>query len=226
MKTSKNGIDLITGFEGCRINAYKALATEKYYTIGYGHYGADVKASMVISKDKAKQLLANDLTKFEAKVNKYQKYHWNQNEFDALVSFSYNVGSIDQLTAYGTRSRAEIAAKMMQYNKSGGKVIKGLTTRRTAERNLFIKPCGILPGCYKLTELLKVRKGAGMKYAAKKKEELTEAGQRICLDDGRLPIGCKVTVTKVVEVDDEYWGKIPSGYIAIKRDGRVFAEMV
>lgn len=66
------------------------------------------------------------------------KYKWNQNEIDALVSFAYNIGSIDALTANGTRSRATIAAKMLQYNKAGGKVLNGLTRRRKAERELFL----------------------------------------------------------------------------------------
>ena len=72
-------------------------------------------------------------------VLKYDKqYDFNQNEIDALVSFAYNIGSIKQLTANGTRSRATIAAKMLQYNKAGGKVYNGLTRRRKAERTLFL----------------------------------------------------------------------------------------
>lgn len=77
--------------------------------------------------------------KYLPKIMKYNsKYKWNQNEIDALVSFAYNIGSIDALTANGTRSRATIAAKMLQYNKAGGKVLNGLTRRRKAERELFL----------------------------------------------------------------------------------------
>ena len=77
--------------------------------------------------------------KYLPKVMKYNnKYKWNQNEIDALVSFAYNIGNIDMLTANGTRSRATIAAKMLQYNKAGGKVLNGLTRRRKAERKLFL----------------------------------------------------------------------------------------
>jgi len=138
MKTSQTGINLIKSYEGCRLTAYKAAATEKYYTIGYGHYGSDVSKGMKITQAQADAYLVSDLAKFEAKVNKYQsKYNFNQNQFDALVSFAYNVGSIDGLTANGTRKIAQISAKFSAYNKSGGKVLAGLKKRRAAEKKLF-----------------------------------------------------------------------------------------
>ena len=76
---------------------------------------------------------------------KYDKiYKWNQNEIDALVSFAYNIGSIGGLTANGTRSRSAIAVKMMEYNKAGGRVYRGLTRRRTAEKKLFTTPLKVV----------------------------------------------------------------------------------
>lgn len=141
MTTSKQGIELIKAFEGFRSKAYKVVSTEKYYTIGYGHYGADVKRGQTITDDQGEQLLVNDIKKFEAKVNEYNnRYNFNQHEFDALVSFAYNIGSIDQLTDNSKRSRADIRAHWLEYNKSGGKVLKGLTTRRTKELELFNTP--------------------------------------------------------------------------------------
>lgn len=140
MKISQEGIDLIKSHEGCRLVAYKAVPTEKYYTIGYGHYGPDVAANAKISQAQAEVYLRIDLEKFEKKVEKYNaKYMWNQNEFDALVSFAYNIGSIDQLTANGTRSRDVIAKKMLEYVKSGKKILPGLVKRRKAEQALFLK---------------------------------------------------------------------------------------
>lgn len=140
MKISAEGLALIKSFEGCKLTAYKAVSTEKYYTIGYGHYGADVKKGMKITQAQADAYLVSDLAKFEAKVEKYNsKYHFNENQFSALVSFAYNVGSIDQLTANGTRTIAQISAKFTAYNKSGGKVLAGLTKRRNAEKALFDK---------------------------------------------------------------------------------------
>ena len=60
MKTSENGISLIKSFEGLRLKAYKAVSTEEYYTIGYGHYGADVAKDMVITEEQAEMLRSGD----------------------------------------------------------------------------------------------------------------------------------------------------------------------
>lgn len=136
MKTSENGINLIKKFEGCRLKAYKCAAG--VWTIGYGH-AAGVKSTNVITKEQAEQYLTEDLERFEKNVERYRyRYDWNQNEFDAMVSFAFNVGSIDQLTADGTRSKELIVEKMISYNKVKGKVVDGLTERRKAERELFL----------------------------------------------------------------------------------------
>lgn len=142
MEISKVGIDLIKGFEGLRLTAYKCLSSEKYYTIGYGHYGVS-DPNLVITEEYAEQLLKTDLLKFEKHVNKVNdrySYNFNQNEFDALVSFAYNIGNINQLTANGTRDKSIIADKMLLYNKSGGVKIDGLARRRRLERELFLTP--------------------------------------------------------------------------------------
>lgn len=138
---SANGLNLIKSFEGCKLTAYKCVPTEKYYTIGYGHYGSDVKAGMTITLKRAEELLLQDCQKFVNHVNSYMdKYNFNQNQFDALVSFAYNIGSIKQLTANGTRTTAQISTKITAYNKSGGKVLKGLVKRRAKEKELFDTP--------------------------------------------------------------------------------------
>lgn len=137
MKVSNECILLIKQFEGCRLTAYKCPAG--VWTIGYGHT-AGVTEGMKISQAQAELFLLDDLQKYANRVSKYDsKYRWTQNEFDALVSFCYNVGSIDQLTANGTRSRQVIAEKMLLYNKGGGKVLAGLVRRRNAERDLFTR---------------------------------------------------------------------------------------
>lgn len=139
MKISENGLKLIIDFEGFCSKATKAVKTEKYYTIGYGHYGKDVDEKQTITKEEALLLLKKDMKRFEAKVMKYNNcYNFTQNEFDALVSFAYNVGNIDQLTAKGTRTKKEIADAMLLYIKSGGNVLDGLRKRRTKERELFL----------------------------------------------------------------------------------------
>ena len=137
---SQKAIDMIKKFEGCRYEAYKAVASEKYYTIGYGHYGI-TDANLKITENEALDFLYDDVSQAESAVNKYMdKYNFNQNEFDALVSFSFNVGNINQLTCNGTRSREVIANKMLEYCKSGKKILKGLQLRRKAEHDLFLTP--------------------------------------------------------------------------------------
>lgn len=139
MKTGQAGIDLIKQFEGCRTTAYKCPAG--VWTIGYGHT-AGVKQGQKITQAQAEEYLRQDLAKYEKLVAKYElRYNWNQNEHDAMVSFAYNTGSIDKLTTNGTRSKAVIAEKILLYNKAGGKELAGLTKRRKAERDLFLKPC-------------------------------------------------------------------------------------
>ena len=136
MKTGQAGIKLIKQFEGCRLTAYKCPAG--VWTIGYGHTQG-VQPGQTITQTQAEQMLVADLGKYESNVNKYQdKYKWSQNEFDALISFAYNIGGIDKLTAGGTRTRQEIADKMLLYNKANGEVLSGLTRRRQAERELFM----------------------------------------------------------------------------------------
>lgn len=136
MKISQNGIDLIKKYEGLRLEAY--LCPAGVWTIGYGHTSG-VKKGMKITTEQAEEYLRQDIAKHEKKVSYYNYiYHWNQNEFDALVSFSFNIGSIKQLTKSGTRSRVTISKKILEYNKGGGKVLNGLVKRRKDEQALFL----------------------------------------------------------------------------------------
>ena len=145
LQISQKGLNLIKEFEGCKLEAYKCPAG--VWTIGYGTTDSDysitktkIKAGLKISKQKAETWLRQSVNKkYCPKVNKYNnKYHWTQNEFDAMVSFAYNLGSIDQLTANGKRTKKDIAQKMLLYNKAKGKVLPGLTRRRKAEQKLFL----------------------------------------------------------------------------------------
>lgn len=136
MKISKKGLEFVKKFEGLRLTSYKAVPTEKEYTIGYGHYGVD--SGVTITKAKAEEYLIKDLVKAENQVNKYGCiYSFNQNEFDALVSFAFNIGSIKGLAQNGTRTKSDIGSEILLYHHSGGKNIKGLADRRIEERKLF-----------------------------------------------------------------------------------------
>ena len=138
MKISENGLNLIKEFEGCRLEAY--LDPAGVPTIGYGHTSG-VQMGQKISMEQAEEYLRQDVERFENHVMRYAgTYRWNQNQFDALVSFAYNIGSIDQLTASGRRTIAEISAKIPEYCHAGGKKLSGLVRRRAAEKKLFDTP--------------------------------------------------------------------------------------
>lgn len=176
---SKDGLDLIKSFEGLSLKAYKCVSTEKYYTIGYGHYGADVKAGQTITKKQAEELLKQDVERFVRHVNSYMpRYNFNQNQFDALVSFAYNIGNINQLTASGTRSILQISASIPLYNKSGGRVLNGLVKRRAKERALFNKSTNEVPVTSQKTNNEIAREVIQGKWGnnPERKERLTKAG--------------------------------------------------
>ena len=135
-RINKSGLNLIKKYEGCRLNSY--ICPAGVLTIGYGHTGKDVKPNQTITKRKAISLLKKDLARFERHVQSYNYiYEWTDNEFSALVSFAYNIGNIDQLTAYGTRTRSQIRSAMLKYVKANGKTLPGLVKRRKAELKLF-----------------------------------------------------------------------------------------
>lgn len=141
MNISDKGLDLIKQFEGCRLKAYRDSVGVP--TIGYGHTSG-VKMGQTITQGQATAYLRQDCVRAEAAANKYARaYGFNQNQFDALVSFAFNLGGIDKLTANGTRNMATIAGKIVQYNKAGGKVLAGLTARRKAELALFNTPVAV-----------------------------------------------------------------------------------
>lgn len=144
MKTSQRGIDLIKRFEGLRLKAYKPVKTEIYYTIGYGHYGADVSVNMVITESEAETLLRKDLQKFEQGVlSAIANTQLTQNQFDALVSFSYNVGlgSLRNSTLLryvkANANDERIKGEFLKWKYAGGQVLAGLVKRRQAEAGLY-----------------------------------------------------------------------------------------
>ncbi len=136
MKISQKGIDLIKSFEGCVLSAY--LCPSNVWTIGYGHT-TGVYQGQVITKEQAEEYLKTDLVRYEGYVNNTCLV-LNQNQFDALVSFTYNCGSGNLKKLIANRNIAQIAEAMLLYNKSNGKTLSGLVRRREAERKLFLTP--------------------------------------------------------------------------------------
>lgn len=136
---------MIQAFEGVRLNAYQDIGG--VWTIGYGHTGQvdgkKIGKNTKITQTKATELLQLDLKRFEKHVKSFNsKYNFTQNEFDALVSFAFNLGNINQLTANGTRTKVEISKKFWEYSnvRVKGKLtwIKGLHIRRLKETLFFL----------------------------------------------------------------------------------------
>lgn len=136
MKTNSAGLKLIKEFEGCRLKAYKCPAG--VWTIGYGHT-AGVKEGDVITQAKADEYLKKDLQMYESYVSN-SSLELNENQFSALVSFTYNCGAGNLMTLIKGRSLSQIADALLLYNKANGKTLTGLIRRRKAERELFLTP--------------------------------------------------------------------------------------
>jgi GH24 family phage-related lysozyme (muramidase) len=143
MYISANGVDFITSFEGLSLKAYKALPTEKYWTIGYGHYGADVSPNDVITEQQAKDLFAHDIGSYCRAVDNTITVDCTQAQFDMMTSLCYNIGTGgfrgSSVASYLNQGKVQASADaFLKWVKSGGAVISGLVRRRNAERVIFL----------------------------------------------------------------------------------------
>lgn len=138
--TSEAGQRLIAKFEGLRLDSYQDQ--KGVWTIGYGHTGPDVTPGLSITQELAEHLLSKDLQVAELVVNHTVKVLLDQNEFDALVSFVFNLGgrslaNSTLLTLLNKGDKAGAAAQFKRWNHVGGVENLGLTKRRAAEAELF-----------------------------------------------------------------------------------------
>lgn len=143
MHFSEEGLKLLKSFEGCRLTAYRD--TVGVLTIGYGSTGPHVTEGLSITQAEAENLLRKDVARFETGVRESVKSSINQNEFDALVCFSFNIG----ITAFKSSTllkllntdaeRTVVASEFSRWTKADGKVLEGLRRRREAEKQLFLK---------------------------------------------------------------------------------------
>ena len=149
MNLGTSGKALIQSFEQCRLHAY--LDGGGVLTIGWGHTGTDVYDGQTISQEEADALFVADVAEAEDGVNRLVTVPLTQNQFDALVSFAFNVGTdIDEdtkaeglgdstlLRKLNSSDYIGAADEFMKWNKDNGVVVKGLTRRRRAERDLFL----------------------------------------------------------------------------------------
>lgn len=140
-RINNNGLLLIKSFEGLRLKAYRDAVG--IWTIGYGTTRG-VQPDMSISEAEAEQFMRDDLIRFEQAINSAISVPVNDNQFSALVSFTYNVGSgafRDSTLLKRLNGRQDIrktADEFPRWNKAGGRVLHGLTRRRHAERALFL----------------------------------------------------------------------------------------
>ena len=145
-KISQKGIDLIKKFEGLKLKPY--LCSAGVPTIGYGNtfYETGKKVTLndpQITEKRAEELLSHLLVSFEKYVDSYCRDDINQNQFDALVSFAYNLGP-NSLKASTLLKKVNInpldptiKVEFLKWTKAGGRVLKGLVLRREAEAALY-----------------------------------------------------------------------------------------
>mgnify|MGYP001415243184 CR=1 FL=1 len=143
MNTSQTGIDLIKHFEGLSLKAY--LCPAKVWTIGYGTTGVpEARPGSVITKERAEDLLKEDVEKFSNQVWALTKGSVvSQHQFDALVAFAYNVGigafkTSTMLKKLRQKDYNGTASEFLRWTKSKGKELPGLVKRRRAESLLFL----------------------------------------------------------------------------------------
>lgn len=143
MKLSQRGIDLIKQFEGYSSKAYPDPATGGApWTIGYGTTNG-VKPGMVITAEQAEKMLRDDVAKLESGVSALLTAPTTQGQFDAMVSLAYNIGlgnfgKSTLLKKHNARCYTCAADQFRVWNRANGKVMNGLTKRRSAEREVYM----------------------------------------------------------------------------------------
>ena len=152
MNISQNGIDLIKQFEGLRLEAYQCSAG--VWTIGFGHTNG-VKQGDKITLAQAEDFLRSDLEKFENAINNLVNVELNQNQFDALVSFVFNIGinafkKSTMLKFLNNNSFPLAAGQFDRWIYANGNVVAGLINRRKKEKELFLSE--ITDGCNPVSE--------------------------------------------------------------------------
>ena len=139
MNISQEGLSLIKKFEGCELEAYKCAAG--VLTIGYGSTKG-VKEGDTITQEEADNLLLHEMNEYEGYINNAVTVDLEQNQFDALVSWVFNLGPANlkastMLKVINDNKLTEVPAQIKRWNKAGGEVLQGLIRRREAEALLF-----------------------------------------------------------------------------------------
>ena len=139
VKISEKGLELLKHYEGCELTAYRCSAD--VLTIGYGHTKG-VTEDMVITQEEADQMLQDEMPEYEGYINDKVTVELNQDQFDAMVCWVYNLGSgnLSSSTLLKVLNDGDydgVPEQMKRWNKAGGKVLNGLIKRRDSEAKLF-----------------------------------------------------------------------------------------
>lgn len=141
MRTSQKGVSLIKSFEGLRLKSYQDSVG--VWTIGYGATRG-ITAGMAITIEQAERMLVNDIGRFEPEIERLIKVPLSQGQWDALMSFAYNLGAANLgsstlLRLLNAGNYVGAAEQFPRWNKAGGQVLAGLAKRRLAERAMFLE---------------------------------------------------------------------------------------
>ena len=231
--TSERMVDIIKTYEGFSPKAVR-LTGEDEYTIGYGHYGADVRAGDTITEAEATALMKKDLKVFENAVRSAVKVDITQSQFDALVSLSYNIGTgafadSDTVKALNEGKVGHAAVDIPSWRGGMGyHILPGLEKRRQTELEFFAAGED-----FTLTDCMNVRTGAGTNYPIKTVSQLTANGRENAVNRSAsaqavFREGTEITALEVKAVYSpqrvDVWFRCPSGWICARMGEEVYVK--
>ena len=231
--TSQKMVDVIKTWEGLSLRACKAVSTEKYWTIGYGHYGSDVSANQTITEAQAEALLKSDLKVFESAVNAAVKVNITQAQFDACVSLAYNIGTgafanSDIVAFINAGKIGHACVDFPSWRLSGGQILVGLQRRRQSEMEFFGTGAN-----FTLTSTMNIRSGPGTNNPVKKVSQITANGRECAVDKSAnanavFKSGTVVTALELKAVFSsaaiDVWLRCPSGWICARQNKDIFIK--
>ncbi len=231
--TSDRMVDIIKTYEGFSPKAVR-LTGEDEYTIGYGHYGADVRAGDTITEAEATALMKKDLKVFENAVNNAVKVDISQSQFDALVSLAYNIGvgaiaESDTMKYLNEGKVGHAAVDIPSWRRGMGyQILPGLEKRRQTELEFFAAGED-----FTITDNMNVRTGAGMNYPVKTVSQITANGRECVVNKSAsaqavFREGTEITALEVKAVYSpqrvEVWFRCPSGWICARQGEEVYVK--
>ena len=233
LSTSQAMVDIIKEQEGLSLKACKAIPSEEYWTIGYGHYGAEVSADQTITEREAEALLKSDLKVFENAVNSAVNCELSQSQFDACISLAYNIGigafaNSDIVEFINSGKFGHACVDFPSWRTAGGQILAGLFSRRQIEMEYFG-----LGENFTLTGSMNVREAPGINNSVRKVSQITANGRENVVDtnpsaNAVFKPGTVVTALELKAVHTttrvDVWLHCPSGWICARMGDEVFVD--